>query len=231
MTGVSPKRFCQTLRGEAVEQSLDGGDPVLAATYVAGLSSPSRTQALMVSLRGMTPGEFGNGGAALTLHYGVHETPFGPCLIVLTHRGICKIRFLNAGDDVAAELRRTWPRAKIIHAREETEQVAQSVLGAAAKPGPLSLHVKGTNFQLRVHKALLAIAPGTTSTYREVARSIRASDSARAVGNAVSKNPVAVLIPCHRVLRANGALGGYRWGTGRKRGLLAMEQACLDPPS
>ncbi|MEM9069637.1 MAG: methylated-DNA--[protein]-cysteine S-methyltransferase [Myxococcota bacterium] len=224
MTGISPKRYSQALAGDVLEQRLEAGDSLLEASSAVGQSSSSRGHDLLVSLRAMTPGEFKGGGAGLTLDYGVHETPLGPCLVVTTSRGICELTFLEGDVDVAA-LRARWPHAKLRASQKETKAIAESLLMAGSKPGPVSLHVKGTNFQLRVWKALLALEPGTTTSYQGMAKAIGAPKAARAVGQAVGRNPVAVFIPCHRVLRANGALGNYRWGIGRKRSLLALEAA------
>lgn len=224
-TGVSPKRFVQALAGDVLERHLAAGRTVLESTGEAGLSAPSRGHALAIHLRGMTPGELRRGAAALAIRWGLHETPLGACLIARTERGICELRFVEASDDAEADLRARWPHARLEAAPAATGDVADALLAASEKRGPLSLHVKGTNFQLRVWQALLALPAGETTTYQAVAASADAPSAARAVGNAIGQNPVAVLIPCHRVLRANGALGGYAWGLARKRSLLALEQA------
>jgi AraC family transcriptional regulator of adaptative response/methylated-DNA-[protein]-cysteine methyltransferase len=223
MTGVSPKRFTQALAADHAERMLaDERASVLAAAVATGLSSPGRLHDLTMSVRAMTPGELRRGDG-LRIAWGVHETPFGACLVARTPRGVCELAFLEEGDDPGAGLAARWPRATRTHEPELTAPVARRL--SRAGEGPLGLHVRGTNFQIRVWRALLAIPPGRVSSYGEIAREIGRPSAARAVGRAVGSNPVSILIPCHRVLRAHGELGGYRWGLERKRALLAWERA------
>jgi AraC family transcriptional regulator of adaptative response/methylated-DNA-[protein]-cysteine methyltransferase len=177
----------------------------------------------------VTPGEFKLGGAGLAIRYGVHASPFGDYLLAVCERGICGMHFLS-GDSVAAAveaLRAAWPRAAVEEGRRATAPYAERIFPTreAVEPRPLSVLVKGTNFQLQVWEALLRIPPGAVATYEDLATAIGHPRAVRAVGSAVGDNPVAFLIPCHRVLRKTGAFGGYRWGVPRKRAMLAWESA------
>lgn len=223
--GVSPKRFVQYLTADYARGLLARSRPVLDAALAAGLSSPGRLHDLMVTLHAMTPGEIGNGGEALTIAWGEGDTPFGRAWVAATARGVCALHFCSEQPPEAAEacLRKAWPRARIVR----RERAARALLRRAFAPEPrLALHVRGTNFQIKVWEALLAIPPGALTSYGIVADHVGAPRSQRAVGLAVGSNPVAHLIPCHRVIRADGALGGYRWGEARKRAMLAREAAC-----
>lgn len=225
LTGVSPKRFVQSLSADRAERLLTDRAPLLDAAYASGLSGPGRLHDLTVSVRAMTPGELRRGGAGITLRWGVHETPFGACFVAVTARGVAEVAFVEDGDDPDAELAARWPGATRREDRVATRGIVDAMLDASSRGGPPTLHLKGTNFQIRVWKALLAIPPGRVTTYGAIAAAIGRPGAARAVGRAVGTNPVSVLIPCHRVLAANGALGGYRWGLERKRALLAWEGA------
>jgi AraC family transcriptional regulator of adaptative response/methylated-DNA-[protein]-cysteine methyltransferase len=225
--GVSPKRYLQFRTLAHARALLSSRRPLLEATYAAGLSSGGRLHQLFVSLEAVTPGEFKSGGAGLTLRHGVHPTPFGDAFLALSERGVVALHFLA---DVSAEaalegLRLEWPGARVREAPAETAAVVERIFGpvAAAGPAPLSVLVKGTNFQVKVWEALLRIPPGSVATYADVAGAVGAPKAVRAVGSAVGANAVALLIPCHRVLRASGAFGDYRWGPSRKRALLAWE--------
>lgn len=218
--GVSPKRFTQALLLAEAEGRLAAGEDVLTASAGAGLSGPGRLHDLTVSLRAMTPGELRSGGAGLTIDWSVGDTLLGPALVATTDRGVCALRF----DEGPEWLRARWPHATL-RERAGAGAAALAVLrGLTASSGPLALHVRGTPFQVQVWRALLAIAPGERTDYGTLAERVDKPGAARAVGNAVGANPIAVLIPCHRVLRKEGALGGYRWGLPRKRALLAMER-------
>ncbi len=237
LTGVTPKRFVQCLTLEHAKRRLAADDSVLEAALDAGLSGPGRLHDLFVAVEAVTPGEFKRGGAGVRIGWGVHPTPFGDALLAATDRGLCAFAFLaEPGGDGAAEaravLRRAWPAAETRHDPEAVRPAAERIaaaLGAGGSAGaadePIPLHLRGTNFQLQVWRALLALAPGETVSYGELAQRLGRPTAARAVAGAVAANPVAWLIPCHRVLRASGALGGYRWGTARKRALLAWEAA------
>ncbi len=225
--GVSPKRFLQYLTVNHARHALRDGSSVLDTTYETGLSGPGRLHDLFVAVDAMTPGEFKSGGAGLEIRYGVHETPFGNALIGVTERGVCGLEFVPDGEASLDRFRRHWPRARWDRDGEHTAAVIHRIFGNARERRPVTLLLRGTNFQLKVWEALLAIAPGTVTSYSDLAVAINRPRAERAVASAVAANLVAYLIPCHRVIRKDGTLGGYRWGVDRKRTMLAWEQARL----
>jgi AraC family transcriptional regulator of adaptative response/methylated-DNA-[protein]-cysteine methyltransferase len=232
--GVSPKRFLQFLTVEHAKDRLRASDPVLQAAYKVGLSGPARLHDLFISTTGVTPGEYKTLGGALEIRYGIQATPFGPALLGLAPRGLCHLAFLGENDEDGGEalsiLEWSWPRATLAQAKRDTGTLAKRVFGttpAAEDPQPLSLFLKGTNFQIKVWEALLRIPPGNLTTYGRLASAMGNAGAARAVGSAVGKNPIAFLIPCHRVIREEGTLGGYRWGTHRKQMIQGWEAARL----
>lgn len=235
--GISPKRFLQYLTVEHAKELLAragvDGSTVLDATYESGLSSSGRLHDLFVSVEAMTPGEYRAGGAGLSIAYGVHETRFGEALFGVTERGLCALTFL--GDrprrEAIAELETRWPKATLSESAGATRDTARRIFGTGPRSAapPLALLLKGTNFQLRVWEALLRIPAGQVVTYERLALAVGAPASVRATANALGANPIAFLIPCHRVLRKSGALGGYRWGTARKQAMLAWECAQAAP--
>lgn len=227
--GISPERFLQFLTVDYAKGRLAESAGVLDTAYAAGLSGPGRLHDLFVTLEAVTPGEFKNQGAGLEIVYGRHRTPFGDCLPAVTARGICGLHFLDDGDWTAAveQLHRQWPAATLREDPQATAPLMARIFAsdpAGAKP-PLSLLVKGTNFQVKVWSALLRIPSGAVCTYADVARAISRPNAARAVGSALAANPIAYLIPCHRVIRAGGLMKEYRWGTARKKALLGWEAA------
>lgn len=226
--GVTPKRFLQVLTLERAKQLLSESKPLLEVSDTLGLSSGSRLYDHFVHLEAVTPGEYKKGGENLTIEYAVHDTPFGKAFIAITPRGICNFSFLeHAGiDGHLTDLNKKWPHALVDENRQRTLAVINSMFGGEKKlDRPLSLYVTGTNFQISVWKALLQIPPATVTSYSQVATAIGYSNSARAVGLAVGANPVAFLIPCHRVIQQSGRLGGYHWGETRKHAIHAWEAA------
>jgi len=235
--GISPKRFLQYLTKEHVKALLAQSGDLLTVTYQAGLSSPGRLHDLFVNAEAVTPGEYKSRGEGLEIAYGIHPTPFGECLLAATERGISNLIFLPDGSPqgALAELRKAWGKASLCEDASRTqaaaEQVSQALLGgtalplAAAEGRPLGLHLRGTNFQLKVWEALLRIPEGALVSYDELAAWIGEPGAARAVGNAVGRNPIPLLIPCHRVIRKSGDFGGYRWGLPRKKAILGWEMA------
>lgn len=226
--GVTPKRFLQVLTLERAKQLLSESKPLLEVSDTLGLSSGSRLYDHFVHLEAVTPGEYKKGGANLTIEYAVHDTPFGKAFIAITPRGICNFSFLeHTGiDGHLTGLNKKWPHAMVHENGQRTLAVINSMFGGEKKlDRPLSLYVTGTNFQISVWKALLQIPPATVTSYSQVATAIGHSNSARAVGLAVGANPVALLIPCHRVIQQNGRLGGYHWGETRKHAIHAWEAA------
>jgi AraC family transcriptional regulator of adaptative response/methylated-DNA-[protein]-cysteine methyltransferase len=226
--GISPKRFLQFLTAERARDLLTDSANLLETAWGAGLSGPGRLHDLMVNVHAMTPAEVRAGGGGVDLRWGVHDTPLGRCVLAASPRGVAVLEFLDDGTRSEGRKRvaARWPEAV---AREEpavTESLAARAFAGSGENEPVSLHLRGTNFQIRVWEALLRVPAGEVVTYGALARSAGLeSRSARAVGRAVGANPVAVLIPCHRVIRSTGAAGGYRWGRERKLALLARERA------
>lgn len=228
--GVSPKRFLQHLARERARAALLGGADLLEASLAAGLSGPGRLHDLLVSCEAASPGEIRSGGAGLRIRWGRAATPFGPAFLGLSGRGLTKLSFLDeadpgAGQAALAELRRDWPAASLERDDAGAAALAERIFAAYREPEPLPLFIKGTQFQLKVWEALLKIPEGRLVTYGRLARDIGQPGASRAVGSAVGANPVALLIPCHRVIRSSGVLGGYRWGETRKRLLVTAEIA------
>lgn len=224
--GVSPKRFEQFLNRSRALERLRASDDVLSASLEAGLSSPGRLHDLLVSCDGVTPGEVRALGAQLVIRYGCVTTPFGPALAGLTSRGLCHLRFAESASASVAELTAEWPRATLI----EDEPLAQATLNPLRHvQRPLRLWLKGTNFQIKVWEALLRIPDGGLVSYSALATAAGQPSATRAVASAVAANPVAWLVPCHRVIRASGALGEYRWGPVRKAAMIGREAAQFSP--
>ncbi|MCC6317395.1 MAG: methylated-DNA--[protein]-cysteine S-methyltransferase [Gemmatimonadaceae bacterium] len=224
--GISPKRFMQVQTLHHAKEALDGARSVLDGTYTAGLSSAGRLHDLFVNLEAVTPGEYRSGGQGVRIDAGFHDTPFGECLVAVTERGICGLSFVEGDRDAGwADLEQRWPAAVVTESRARTSGLVSAIFeplrGRARRP--LALLVRGTNFQVQVWSALLRIPPGRFAAYEDIAHAISAPRAVRAVGTAVGRNPVAFLIPCHRVIRASGAIGGYRWGLPRKRAMIAWE--------
>ncbi len=224
--GVSPKRFLQYLTAMHAGALLRSAHNVLDAAAASGLSGSGRLHDLMINVHAVTPGEIRQQGAGLSIRYGVHASPFGACFIACTPRGVCALEFLPRGTPGAAlaALRRQWPRATLSADTAGTAALARRLFRRGAR-GRIDLHVRGTNFQIKVWEALLRIPAGGVASYAEVARAAGRPRAIRAAARAVADNPVGFLIPCHRVIRASGAPGAYHWGTTRKQALLAWEAA------
>ncbi len=226
--GVSPKQFLKYLTVEHAKARLAASATVLETALDLGLSGPGRLHDHFVTLEAVTPGEFKAAGRGLDIRYGVIDSPFGRCLIARTDRGICGIGFIGDGGEQQelARLGRQWPGARFGRDEAGIAATGEAVFGGDRPgDGSLRLHVSGTNFQVQVWRALLAIPPGAVATYGQIAAGAGRPTAVRAAGTAIGANPVAWLIPCHRVLRAGGATGGYRWGPDRKRAMLAWEAA------
>jgi len=221
--GISPKRYLQNLTLEDAKAKMFTTGNLLDLTLEVGLSSPGRLHDLFITLEAITPGEYKNLGAGLEIVYGIHDTPFGKALIATTVRGICNLHFVNDPSQALGLLHQEWPQANIIFSQQDTQEVIKRIFSGNVNNQPVALWVKGTNFQIQVWRALLKIPFGCVSTYEEIGEVIAQPKAARAVGNAVGNNPVALLIPCHRVVRKSGELGGYRWGLSRKASILASE--------
>lgn len=226
-SGLSPVRYLHRLRLARAQAGLLADASVEEAAWSAGLSGAGRLHDLFVTIEAVSPGEFKARGAGLELRAGAGDTPFGRAFLARSPRGIVELGFpgSRSESEALADLTRAWPEARISHDPDAAETLAAIFRGTA---GGQVLEVRGTNFQHQVWRALLAVADGETTDYGRLAAAIGRPGASRAVGNAVGANPVAWLIPCHRVLRRNGELGGYRWGPGRKRAMLAWEH-CRPP--
>lgn len=224
VTGVTPRAYAAAHRDARTRDALRARPTVTDAIYEAGYASSSRFYAAAHRL-GMTPTQYRRGGAALRLHYAIGACSLGAILVAATERGVCAILF-GARADLPRDLARRFPRAVVEPADARFDATVARVIALVERPdqpAELPLDIRGTAFQIRVWRALTAIAPGTRATYADVARAIGAPGAVRAVARACAANTLAVAIPCHRVVRTDGALAGYRWGLRRKRALLARE--------
>lgn len=228
---VTPKDFLQCLTVAHAKARLRRGDSVLAAALGAGLSGPGRLHDLCVTLEAASPGEVKSGGAGWTLTAGFADSPFGTCLIAEGPRGICHLGFVTAADGAAewAELQAAWPQAHLYRDDAQAARLAARIFthNDAPTQQPLRAFVRGTAFQVRVWRALLRLPPGTLVSYGQLAVALDAPAAARAVGTAIGRNPLAYLVPCHRVIRETGVVGDYRWGRERKRAMLAWESTAI----
>ena len=227
--GVTPKQFLQYLTLEHAKQVLKKGADVtlVDAAFESGLSGTSRLHDLFIKVEGMTPGEYKHGGEQLAINYSFAESPFGTIIIASTHKGICYMAFADGEEAVVLqELKKQFPNAKY---RQLSDTIQQNALFIFTqdwnKLHEIKLHLKGTPFQIKVWEALLRIPMGELSTYSGIAGKLNQPLASRAVGTAVAANPVAFLIPCHRVIRASGEFGNYHWGSTRKNAMIGWE-AC-----
>jgi AraC family transcriptional regulator of adaptative response/methylated-DNA-[protein]-cysteine methyltransferase len=231
--GVTPKDFLQCLTLEHVKQLLLDGNNVFDAAINAGLSGPGRLHDLCVALEAVSPGEMKKAGAGLQMDFGLAETPFGEVLAAETNRGICHLSFVDDGGHAGGRdlLASHWPNAKLRRNDARIADLAAKVFNRdhrANSSRPLRAFVRGTEFQLRVWRALLRVPAGSLTTYGRLAEAIGQSQAARAVGSAVGANPIAFIIPCHRVIRETGALGHYHWDPIRKRAIVGWELSLRD---
>lgn len=226
--GVTPKRLLQVLTLEKAKQLLDKQDqPVLAVSDQLGLSSSSRLYDHFIHLDAVTPSEYKAQGKGLLIQYGQFRSVYGDAFMALTERGICKLAFTEP-DQPSLELQKlkeAWPKAEIEEDQAAINTMADNLFSNKGAKAPLSLYVRGTNFQVSVWRALLGLNQGQLSTYSDIATTIGKPKANRAVGSAIGANPIALIIPCHRVIRRDGELGGYRWGETRKQAILALESA------
>jgi AraC family transcriptional regulator, regulatory protein of adaptative response / methylated-DNA-[protein]-cysteine methyltransferase len=225
--GVTPKDFLQSLTLEHIKARLRLGDSVFDAALNAGLSGAGRAHDLCVTLEAASPGEMKNGGAGLRVAYGFADTPFGEALIGETSRGICHLSFVDGrsrtdGCDLLAS---QWPNAKLHRTDARAKELSNTIFARTTDSPRLRGFVRATPFQLRVWRALLRVSPGSLTTYGRLSAAIKQPTAARAVGSAVGANPIAFIIPCHRVIRETGALGQYHWDPVRKRAIVGWEIA------
>jgi len=224
--GISPSQFMQFLTIEYAKQRLAKSQSVYDAALDAGLSGAGRLHDLFVTFEGITPGEYKKRGSGLQIAYGFHDTPFGLCLLASTERGICNLSFVPNGEVTAVErLKTDWPQAEFIENSPQTHVIVNQIFSPLPDKlsRPFHLLLKGTNFQINVWRALLAIPAGAMVSYQDVAAYIGKPKATQAVAQAIAHNPVGYLIPCHRVIRKSGDIQGYRWGTTRKRAILGWE--------
>ena len=232
--GLSPKEFVQAIAVDRARELLQGSATVLDAAHEVGLSGSGRLHDLFVSHEAMTPGDYKRRGDGLAIGYGFHDTPFGDTLVMATARGVCGVGFVNedAGQtrrEALEDMTRRWPKATFANEPDRTAPLARQMFDASrwSSENPVRLVLIGTNFEVRVWEALLQIPMGRAVSYADIARHLGKPTASRAVGSAVGRNPISFVVPCHRVLRGDGALGGYHWGLTRKRALIGWETGHL----
>ena len=225
--GLTPKAFLQALTLDGARRLLRDSASVLDATYEVGLSGPGRLHDLFVTHEAMSPGEWKSGGEGLTVKFGFHPSPFGKVLIMATERGLAGVAFADPGEEPAAlaDMRRRWPKAAYVADETRTAPIARRIFDPKEwrADQPLRVVLIGTDWEVRVWEALLKIPMGHVATYSGIAKKVCTPAAARAVGAAVGKNPVAFVVPCHRVIGKSGDLTGYHWGITRKRAMLGWE--------
>ena len=223
-TGLTPKQYLAEVTNRAAGNALRSEPSVMDAAHSVGLSGGGRLHDLTVTLEAMTPGEIRGRGEGVLIRHGIAATPFGTAFFAETPRGLCRLAFVDGKGDGTElkQLREQWPKAKFVRDDTRATTLVETIWGH--KNVTLPLAVCGTNFQVQVWRALLELEGSETVSYSALARRLGMPDGARAVGNAVGANPIAWVIPCHRVLRAGGQLGGYRWGTARKQMIRRWEE-------
>ena len=228
--GVSPKKFLQFLTLDYAKSLIRKKDLTLFDTAEeAGLSGTGRLHDLFIQIEGMTPGEYKNGGAALLIHYSFAESPFGLVLVASTGKGICHMAFVDDEPVALQRMQDLFPNARFQQLTDSIQQDALFIFRQDWKDmNQIRLHLKGTDFQLKVWEALLRIPMGALSTYQQLAQSINHPAASRAVGSAIGQNPVAFLIPCHRVIQSTGVTGNYYWGSQRKAMMIGWEAANIN---
>lgn len=223
--GTSPKKFLQYTTIEYAKSLLkDNQLTLFEAAEESGLSGTGRLHDLFVAIEGMTPAEYKNGGKNLTIQYSFSQSPFGKIIVASTPKGICHMAFARDESSAFSALQGLFPNASFKPSMDPFQKNAMQIFSKDwTQPDEIKLHLKGTDFQLKVWQALLKIPLGQLSTYGTIAGQIEKPNASRAVGTAIGSNPVAYLIPCHRVIQSSGALGGYMWGTTRKTAIIGWE--------
>ncbi len=228
--GLSPKEFVQSIALDHARQLLDGAASVLETAHEVGLSGGGRLHDLFVTYEAMSPGEYKRRGEGLDISWGFHPSPFGDALLMATPRGLCGLAFVNddaheGRAEALADMTRRWPGARFVEAPEKLAAAATTIFGPARTTAadPVRLVLIGSDFEVRVWQTLLAIPMGRAVSYRHIAEHLGKPTASRAVGSAVGRNPISFVVPCHRVLRGDGNLGGYHWGLTRKRALIGWE--------
>ncbi len=223
--GVSPKKFMQYISIEYAKQLLkDKQATLFDAAHQTGLSGTSRLHDLFINIEGMTPGEFKNGGESLSINYSLAESPFGNIIVASTYKGICHMAFFDNKEEAFTKLKERFPNAYYNQMVDNFQQNALFIFQHDwSKLNQIKLHLNGTSFQLKVWETLLKIPMGNLSTYGTIAKKIEKPKASRAIGTAIGNNPVAFLIPCHRVIQSTGNIGGYKWGNTRKTAMIGWE--------
>ena len=224
--GVSPKKFLQYVSLRYAKHLLQRNNTLMDVSHTIGFSSSSRLHDLFINIEGMTPGEFKNGGACLTINYSFKESPFGNIIIASTNKGVCYIHFQNNESIAFRDLKACFPCAAYHRTEDNYQKDALSIFQKNwSQIDQIKLHLRGTRFQIKVWESLLKIPTGGLSTYGDIAKKIGNPKAARAVGTAIGANPIAFLIPCHRVIQSNGKFGGYMWGANKKMAIIGWEAA------
>ncbi len=229
--GLTPKAFMQALTLDHAKGLLRDSASVLDAALDSGLSGPGRLHDLFVTHEAMSPGEWKNGGAGMTLSYGFHPSPFGSAVVIATARGLAGLAFADPGEEriALADMAARWPNATYVEDAEGTAPLAQRIFDTKLwRPDqPLRVILIGTDFEVRVWETLLKIPMGRAVSYSDIACKIKNPKASRAVGAAIGKNPVSFVVPCHRALGKDGKLTGYHWGITRKQAMLGWEAGQL----
>ncbi len=225
--GVSPKKFLQFTSVEHAKSLLkESGTSLFEASYATGLSGTGRLHDLFITVEGMTPGEFKDGGKNLQINYSYADSPFGDILVASTTKGICHLAFTDDPEAAFTELKNCFPNAQFQQKIDFIQQNALFIFTQDwSKLHEIKLHLKGTEFQLKVWETLVKIPSGKLATYGQIASHVRKPKASRAVGSAIGDNPVAYLIPCHRVIQSSGQFGQYHWGSARKTAIIGWEAA------
>jgi len=225
--GISPKKFLQFLTVEELKKELLISRNLIEAASNVGLSAQSRVYDLFVNIEAVTPNEYKTKGQGISIEYGIHKTPFGKCLIAITERGICSIAFIEDEEgDPFTSLQAEWENASIKNNQKKTKEFAEMIFDVSAKNN-FKLLVRGTKFQVKVWEALLKVPFGNVTNYQTIANTINEPGAVRAVGTAIGNNPIAYVIPCHRVIRQEGLVGQYHWGSARKAAIIGWEKSQL----
>ncbi len=230
--GISPKEFVQAITLDHARDLLHGSASILDASLEVGLSGPGRLHDLFVDHEAMTPGDYKRRGEGLEIVWGYHSSPFGNALIMATERGVAGLAFADDEEQESAileDMMRRWPAATYTHEPERTARYATRIFTPELwrKSSPLKIVLIGTDFEVRVWDALLKLPMGQAITYSDLANHVCTRAAARAVGSAVGRNPISFVVPCHRVLRKDGGLGGYHWGVTRKQAIIGWEAGRL----
>jgi AraC family transcriptional regulator of adaptative response/methylated-DNA-[protein]-cysteine methyltransferase len=228
--GLSPKEFVQSITVDHARALLKDSASVLETAHEVGLSGAARLHDLFVSHEAMTPGDYKRRGEGLEMAYGFHASPFGEALLIATDRGLAGLAFVDEDkgqtqQEALADMAQRWPKARFVPAPERTAVFARQIFKSSpsSREQPIRLVMIGTDFEVRVWETLLKIPMGRAVSYNDIARHLGQPTASRAVGSAVGRNPISFVVPCHRVLRGDGSLGGYHWGLTRKRALIGWE--------